>query len=307
MDKRLVIVHNGHSTGADRIQHDVFNQLDLERIPYEVFSTPSPIANENIEAIVEHLKDGDRIISAAGDGTASQLANATLLSQRRDVELGFLPYGNFNDIARTHLEKHGSVLDLLEATTVDVTPLSVVLNGEHWRYAPAYLTIGWTALAAAQFSASESRAAIKRSASGLRLGHSLVQLAGNYFENRHNFIPSHHTSSSPLVRTAVTDLLFINNPRVGSIVRSAEAFYDSDEFGFAAVDVSSMWRNIPFGLKAITGHTPTERFDDLEVTFEQPVSLPVQSEGEYSLVRNVEQLRVHKGLGQVLKVLHAKK
>ena len=134
-DRRLVVVKNPNSTRAHRVEHEVINPLHANGDPFAVVQTLSPDAEENIAHLSEILRDGDRVLSAGGGRTGMQLANAVLRSGL-DIELGFLPYGNFNDLARVHglrnpLDAYG------EVSTTELHPLTIDINGEYWRDAPA--------------------------------------------------------------------------------------------------------------------------------------------------------------------------
>ena len=73
----------------------------------------------------------------------------------KDVTLGVLGYGNFNDVARMLKAKQpvkygdeyiGGVSEIVErfeaGKVKEIYPLEAVVDGEHWRYAPCYITCG---------------------------------------------------------------------------------------------------------------------------------------------------------------------
>lgn len=301
-ERRLVVVTNKNSTGAKNVERSVLTPLREENISFDQFETPSPDTEANIIAMQDFFRDGDRIISAAGDGTAMQVTNAVLRSKLHDAEIGFLPFGNFNDLAKSHKARDPVALSR-SSFTVEHAPLSVNVNGEYWRDAPSYVTLGWTALAAEQFGNGTSREAMQSSPEALKLGRSLLQLAESYFKNRHEMLPEFYTSDSPIVRRAVTDFIAINSPRVGNIVRSSKNYYDSDHFGTAEVDVSRILTNIPFGLRAISGRTPATPVGATTLYFEKPATVPIQSEGEFSFLEDVRTIEIGKDPRKVLHVL----
>jgi hypothetical protein len=138
----------------------------------------------------------------------------------------------------------------------------------------------------------------------MKLGKSLLQLAGNYYQNRKTFLPAFEMNG--VRRTDKTDILVANNPRVGNIVRFPDTFYDKTYFGLNAdIDVSGVLKNIPFGLKAISGYTPHERAESMRLVFDEVAHLPVQTEGEFQWL-DAKEIFVYKHPEDVVRVLHPK-
>lgn len=299
----LIVIHNPESTRADKIERQVFAPQEDYNVPYEVYHT-LPLSTEgNIAAMQDALPDHATVISAGGDGTAMQLVNASMRG-RKNLTLGFMPLGNFNDIARTHADRNQTVLDIINArTTVMTRPLTIEVDGEYWRHAPAYLTLGWTALAASEFGGSDSREAMKGAPASLKLVKSLGQLAHNYYSNRHHVLPPFVANGD--VHNSVTDILAINSPRVGNIVRSPDRYYEQYFGARANINVASILPNIPFGLKAISGRTPLDRVESLRLVFQEVASLPVQTEGEFAEM-TAREIYIYKNQADHVSVLHPK-
>jgi diacylglycerol kinase family enzyme len=64
---------------------------------YEVAATN---LDDNFLKLGEFLKDGDMVLSTGGDATGVICVNA-IMNSGKDATLAVLPYGNFNDLART--------------------------------------------------------------------------------------------------------------------------------------------------------------------------------------------------------------
>lgn len=304
--ENLIIVHNSNSTRANKIDEKVFAPLKKAGISYEIYETEYPDTEDNISHMQEHIPAAATVIDAAGDGTGMQLANASLRGDK-NWTLGFMPLGNFNDHTGAHADHNQTVLDLIDPSTptVDRHPLTIDVDGEYWRHAPAYMTIGWTAIAAAQFGDAKSREAMKNAPTIAKRGRSLIQLAGNYFQNRKTLLPAFEAND--MRRTHSTDILVANNPRVGGIVRFNDTFYDKPYFGLnAAIDVSTIPKNIPFGLKAISGHTPHDRVEEMRLVFDEVAHVPVQTEGEFQWL-DAKEIFVYKNPKDVIQVLHSKR
>jgi hypothetical protein len=301
--ENLIIVQNPNSTRADKIDEKVFRPLDQQGIPYEVYHTESADTEQNIADMQEQIPAGATVMVAAGDGTAMQAVNASLRSEK-NWKLGFVPLGNFNDNAHSHAKHHHSVIDLLNAPEVTINPLRIEVDGEYWRHAPAYMTIGWTALAASQFGDIESRKAMKDTPTALKLAKSLGQLAGNYVKNGRVLLPPFMANDS--YHDDSTDILAINSPYVGGIVRSQDNYFDKSYFGSRAdINVGRILPNIPFGLKALAGRTPSDRVQEMHLVFDEVAHLPVQTEGEFQWL-DAKEIFVYKHPDDIVRVLHPK-
>ncbi len=303
--KNLIIVQNSQSTRFESI-HRLFQLLDAYELTYEVYHTPSADTEENIQAMQQDLPDGAMIISAAGDGTAMQVINAVLRAEKGETTLGFVPFGNFNDIARSHAKRGHTVIDMLTAPVVESHPITIEADGEYWRHAPAYVTLGWTALAASRFSDRESRESMQHNGNSATRTNSLRQLSKHYFDNRHLKLPPFRLNGDEELFTEVTDILAINNPRVGSIVRSNELYFDSPNFGSRAnINVSHILPNMPFVIKALFGRAPFEATDELHISFEDTASLPIQTEGEFQQLE-AKEIHIYKNPHDTVWILHSK-
>ena len=307
-ERRLIVVHNPNSTGARFVESEVFNQLKGKSIGYQTITTRFPDTEANIDDIASRLVDGDRVISAAGDGTASQVVNAVLFTGV-DAEVGFLPYGNFNDLASSHMNTKDSVIDLVRGQPVDTIPLCVSLDGDPWRFAPGYATLGSTALLANQFNTEKSRKLLRFAPRHLKIAASLAQLAQSYFQSRNEDLPSFTTSErSQLDGQPATDIIAINSPHVAKLVRLQECFYDTTKFGYKEINMAQFLRNIPFGVQALTTGAPLDIVDrSVSIHFDEPAkNLLIQTEGEFAHI-NAQDVTISKQLDDVLHVLHTKK
>jgi hypothetical protein len=301
--EHLVVVQNPNSTRAARIDERVFDPLDAQGITYDVYHTKHADAEDNIDAMRQDIPAGATVVTAAGDGTAMQLANASLRGDK-GWTLGFMPLGNFNDHANTHAQRQHSVLELLDAPTIEMKPLTIEVDGEYWRHAPLYMTIGWSALAASQFGDSESRDAMKNTPAALKLAKSLGQLAGNYFQNRRTTLPPFEANG--VYHKNMTDIMAVNGPRVAGVIRSQDTYFDKPYFGAKTdIDVSYILPNIPFGLQAIAGYTPLDHVESMRIIFEEATKIPVQTEGEFEWL-TASEIFVYKNPADAINVLHSK-
>lgn len=201
MLKRLVIVYNSRSSKHAALEAEVLapaRKLSGWLVgKYEVLPTH---VRDNAERLAKTLQDGDLVIVAGGDGTASVAVNGIMLSEK-DVTLGVLGYGNFNDVARMLRSKQpvkygdeyiggvSEIVERFEAGKVrEVYPLEALVDGKHWRYAPCYITLGMFAESTAVFDQPKVRQRLK---DGKRHHlYSIGNLAIWYFKNRkREFLP----------------------------------------------------------------------------------------------------------------------
>ena len=177
--QRLIVVYNPRSSRFADVKREV-----LERVKelngymvgkYEVLPTN---IDDNIAKLGAVLKSGDVVLAAGGDATGVICANAILASEK-DVTLAVLPYGNFNDLARTLGTK--TFEDIFEINNqigagsssgsrdVRVSggsyrklyPLEIIVDGKLWRYATCYVTIGMMADAVKLYDTPKVRKILK--------------------------------------------------------------------------------------------------------------------------------------------------
>ncbi|MDL2342387.1 MAG: diacylglycerol kinase family protein [Patescibacteria group bacterium] len=303
--ERTLVIRNPACSHAEKVQHDVLNVLHDELPPANLTELWTPSANraETIEAIAAVIQPGDRIIVAAGDGTGNAVANAYISAKAEGSRIAFLPYGNFNDMASTFTSKAARKNPLLllhsSAETVQVRPLSVSKNGEQFSYAMLYATVGWTALAAAMFDTSVTRQALQSGQATLT--NSLRDIARMYFKTRSSaFLPPFYRDGDENLHEHTTDIVSINGPVMARIIKSQERFYAQQQFLRTDLDVSRLSRNVPFlgksALNFVLGSNfklPGARIVEDSLRFSS-AELPVQLDGEFTLLPDVANLRLSK-------------
>ena len=303
MSERIVLIQNPNSTRAEQVQAGVVDPLHAADIDFVNFVTKYPDTEDNILDMRGFFREGDTILCAAGDGTGMQVANAVLREGHNDTRIGYLGYGNFNDLA--HGQRNPLPLLAPTAQTTECHPLTLQVNGEYWRDAPAYMTMGFTAVAASQFGNAETRQNMRDIPEWAKLAASIGQLGLTYFKKRDNYLPLFSTSTSPVVQRAVTDVFAINSRRVGRIIKSQPDYPATDMFGYRTNDVSTIAKNLPFGLLSLAGHAPASQVRELRLLFESPSAVPVQTEGEFARLQDVSEFFVYKDPAKVLNLLRA--
>ena len=300
-DRKLVIVQNPYSTRHREVQAGVFGRLHTVGIAYDTITTRFSQAKGNINYLADRLPNDAHIISAAGDGTSTQVVNAGLRAELDGAVYSFIGYGNCNDLARGERNPLAVLQD--DRRVITHQPLSVEVNGELWRYAPGYMTLGLTALIASGFAGAASRERLRRTPPRTKLVRSMGQVATTYLHAHNTYLPPFTTNLSTEEQAGLTDVMIINNQRMGRVIRSSIDYPQTDFFGYHQADFSSIWKNIPFVCSAIAGHTPAEKITEITLTFCEPATILAQTEGEHAALPAVSTIRAYKDPAKAIRVV----
>lgn len=301
-EHRNIFIHNPHSTRAERV-NGVMSQLDTAGKRYETHQTPSPNADDNIDWVANLVEPGDRVFSAAGDGTASQVGEGILNSEVPNVEVAFGPYGNFNDgPASLGLVDPVDFFDGRIATR-SVHPIEVDQDGER-RTALFYATLGWTAGLAMQFMTANRE---KMQASRNKLVRRMRDAMLYYALHGQDKLPEFTFDDQSVVNDRVSDVLVRNSSVMAGLVRGRD-FMSGSAFGLRELNVGNLPKNVPFLFDSVVrGKTPSDVREAVSLTFTEPSSFYLMRDGESKLVEGVRELAFRKyGDGRVLRVATTK-
>ena len=307
--QRIFLIYNPRSSRYAEVRHDV-----IDRMPdykgyiigkYEV--KPTSIDN-NIATFSKLLKDNDIVVSAGGDATGVIAVNS-ILKSGKDVTLGVLPYGNFNDLARTLRTKKLEDLDLTrnshaaKRTSAQKVfyPFDIIVDGKHWRYATCYVTIGMTAEAVYIYDEPKMRKKLKTNFGRKIL--SYTELAGWYFKHRHKkqFIPD-FTLNGIKQNPKTSDYAAVNGRSMARVMRGGEDYLSPKTFRHETDRLTNFWRLMKLMLRSILHRIPgaTTTGDILE--FAHPATVTLQAEGEHQVFKNIHAIEIKKG-SKCLKVI----
>lgn len=324
---RLILVYNPNSTNYRRVIHEILNRKEELFRGFDLSTeyTIKKIGFENnVKNLVKILKDGDTCLAAGGDATATITANAILESEK-DVTLAVLPYGNFNDLARTlgtmSLEDigwrvadntfSGSISRFssekvrsqkgMSARVHHLYPLSISVDGHFWRYATCYVTIGMTAEAVELFDEPKFRMYMKK-------GHksswrSYLALAKWYFKNRRHkvFLPEFTINGQKTAKGA-SDYAAVNGRSMCRIMKGGDDFRRPNLFRSANIKTVSFPKLCKLMISAILVRTPGKETKGDLLEFKTPATVELQAEGEYQIFKDVQKIEVKKG-DKCLKVI----
>lgn len=350
--QRIFVIYNKRSSNYVRVKDEFLAKLPKLQSctigKYDV--SQSSDFDENVTKLSKCLKDGDIAIAAGGDATASVTVNA-ILKSGKDVTLGVLPYGNFNDLARTlgmlsadeilgwvtgmsrrrasgawqgEDERRSPVAlapwdancrrqtgradaargEIVPGTTHHTIfyPLSISINGAHWRYAACYVTIGMTAEAVAIFDDPKIRKKMQK-------GHksswrSYIQLASWYFKNRHKkvFIPDFKINGKPQPRKT-SDYAAVNGRSMSRVMKGGDDYLKPDIFRSETEKTISFPKLFVLMVRSILKRTPGHNTTGDTLTFDEPAAITLQCEGEYRTFTDVKTIEIKKEPKKCLKVI----
>lgn len=299
--KRLLAVYNPHSSNYRRVEGEVLSRLpSLKSTMIGKFAIEKAPFERNVSRLKRVIRDGDFIVVAGGDATAAVTVNAVMESGK-DVTLGVLPYGNFNDLARTLGTMRPSDIFDADYQVQRLYPLDIAVDGQHWRYASCYVTAGMTAEAVELFDEPKFRAYMQR-------GHksswrSYLALAGWYFRHRHRkiFVPECTINGRP-TEPRLSDYCALSGRSMCRVMRGGRDYLKPRVFRSAAYRLTSFPRLFILMARSILHRTPgTETTRDV-IDFVAPATLELQAEGEYQIFRDIRQITVEKP-GKYIKVI----
>lgn len=291
--KRILIVYNPRSSRYAEVEREVLAPTrDLKGYIIGKYEVKPTNLDDNIATLSKLLKNGDLVISAGGDATGVISANA-ILKSKKDVTLAALPYGNFNDLARTLGTKN--INDVLSNNqTNKLYPLEITIDGKFFRYATCYVTIGMTAAAVHLYDQPQMRKKLKTNF-GRKIT-SYTALAGWYFKHRNkkNFLPE-FTLNGVKQPKKTSDYAAINGRSMARVMKGGDDFEKPKIFRHETDRLTNLYRLTKLMLKSIFHRIPgTETTGDiLELT--KPATTELQAEGEHIILKDINQITVKKG------------
>ena len=334
--KRLIVVYNPNSSQYVHAEAEVLSRIrTIKGCTIGKFAIEKTTFEANVQSLKKLIRDGDTVIAVGGDATAAITANA-ILESKKDVTLGVLPYGNFNDLARTlgtmsYEAIFGEQNRLFEgppepgkarmsaprpwrraeATQPEKShfvqprklyPLDIIIDGKHWRYATCYVTIGMTAEAVALFDDPKIRAKMQK-------GHksswrSYLQLANWYFKHRHKkqFIPEFSLNGKPMHKKT-SDYAAVNGKSMSRVMKGGDDYLKPLTFRSETEHTTSFPRLFMLMAKSILYRTPGKDTKGDTLEFAHPSTVAVQAEGEYYTFKDVKRIEIRKP-DQFIKVIH---
>lgn len=313
--QRIIIAYNPKSSKHARIREEVI--LPAQKLKgytigkFEVKSVP---VNENARELAKILLDGDLLIAAGGDGTATMGLNAAMQTKAK-ITLGVLGYGNFNDFSRTVKSKSflQIISDFENGKIEKLYPLVAKIDGRIWRYAACYFTVGMFAESTEVFDAPETRQKLRKGKKSLVF--SITQLAKWYFKNRKKEFLARSVKMDGVAMNRmklcrngklkevsgrqVSDVMFVNGKTVAKVMRGGEFWRSADEFFVSFGRLKNFFRLCRFMIFSMLGRMPGHIAEtEVKIEFEGTSEFEIQAEGEFAKVK-AKELTVSKALRDV--------
>ncbi|MBR5647532.1 hypothetical protein IKW73_01125 [Candidatus Saccharibacteria bacterium] len=300
--RRLLIVYNPRSSRFIDVEKEVLSKVrNLEGYMVGKYEVEPTDVDKNSTKFAKLLKDGDLVVSAGGDATGIIASNGILKSEK-NVTLAVLPYGNFNDLARTLGTKTIEDVFSKDFTTKKLYPLEIYIDGKFFRYATCYMTIGMTAEACELFDEPDFRKEMQK-------GHksswrSYIALSKWYFKNRHKkeFIPPFTLNGKPTA-SKVSDYCALSGRSMCRVMKGGDDYLKPKVFRSENCRLTNLWRLTKLMTASILKRTPGTETKGDKIEFLKPATVELQAEGEYRIFKNIKTIEVKKGK-KCLKVIH---
>ena len=319
---RVVLVLNPRSTQAKKAETEILrplNQFLFEEkqvtgvtiFRYAVLPTD---LDDNAKKLAEVIEDGDVVIAIGGDGTAAIGVNAVMLSGKR-VAYYTLPYGNFNDIAKTVKMARGREVYALEA----------LVDEAHFRFALCYFTLGMLAESTKLFDEPRVREYLKKKKR--HLFYSLWVLAVWFLKNRRQRflsrvkvmiwqakegsrcgdasrsdglvndgkIDSSEVGLSELLEVKkASDVIVLNGETMAKILKGGK-YYQAGEFLLSIKNLRGVFSVGWFMLRGFLCRVAGKKVGGVTLEFSDELeAMEIQSEGEYKKISQVRKIEFKK-------------
>lgn len=291
--RRLFLVYNPRSSRYAEVEKAVLAPArDLKGYVICKYEIKPTSIDDNIAKLKSLLKDEDLVVSAGGDATGVVAANAAIKSNK-DITLAVLPYGNFNDLARTlRTTKLQEVLH--DCQEQKLYPLEIWIDGKFYRYATCYVTIGMTAESVYIYDLPKFRKKLK-SHFGRSIS-SYTELMVWYFKHRHKkqFIPEFSLNGVPMDKR-ISDYAAVNGRSMARVMKGGEDFLKPKEFHRETDRLTNLWRLFKLMIRSIFVRIPGEITTNDVLEFAKPSTVTLQAEGEKIVCHDAKKIEIKKG------------
>lgn len=303
--KRLILVYNRRSSNFWRVEKEVLPKVrNLKGWALGKYEVADTDVDDNSARLAKILMDDDLVIAAGGDATATIAINGIMLSKAKNVRVGVLAYGNFNDTARCFGDL--SIEEILHGDTQEVWPLECRVNGEHWRYGMCYFTIGMFAEACAVFDHPKTRKHLQKKRKK-HMTFSLAVLAQWWVRQKHRkFLPAFslgNSSDEYVESKGESDYMAVNGKTVAKMMKGGKWYLQDAYFWSTTKKLTGLFRLCGFMLRSIVKRIPGTESDFDRIIFKKPVKVMLQAEGEYKKLEDVSLIEIKKAKKPVLAVM----
>ena len=289
---RLIIVYNPRSSRYAEVKRDVLSRTrELKGYMIGKYEVAPTNLNDNIDKLSKIIRDDDLILSAGGDATGIIASNA-IIKSKKSATLAAIPYGNFNDLARTLRTKQ--LEDIIDNKQINsLYPLSIIINGKHWRYATCYVTIGMTAKAVDIYNSPKMRKKLKKSF-GRKIS-SYTELMKWYFKHRRECILPEFSLNGIRQHKKTSDYAAVNGRSMARVMKGRDDYHDPKFFRSETDRLTNFFRLFKLMSKSILSRIPGSPTTGDTLEFTEPSTITLQAEGESETFKNVKKIEIKKG------------
>lgn len=291
--KRLLVVYNPRSSRYADVKIGVLDKVrDLAGYMIGKYEVEQTDVDKNAVKFAKVLKNGDMVLAAGGDATAVIAVNAIMQSEK-DVTLAVLPYGNFNDLARTLKTRDFEDIFAKKTQEKKYYPLEIIVDGKFVRYATCYVTMGMTAEAVKLYDEAKMRKVLKKK-TGRYIG-SYTHLIGWYFKNRHKkqFIPEFKLNGV-LQHRKTSDYAAVNGRSMARVMKGGEDYLRPKEFRSETDRLTNFWRLFKLMAKSVLVRIPGSETKGDTLEFVEPGRVEMQAEGESLVFKDAKKIEIRK-------------
>ena len=299
--RKMLIVYNPRSSRYGEVREKVLEPVrKLRGYMIGKYEIEEIGIDRNVTKLAKLLDDGDLVVAVGGDATGVIVANG-ILKSGKDAILAALPYGNFNDLARTlGLKRIEDALNE-KARVEKLYPLAVEVDGRFWRYATCYVTIGMMAEVVKIYDKPKMRK-ILRGKFGRWIG-SYTNATGWYFKNRKRKIfLSEFELNGKIQPKGGSDYIAVNGRSMARIMKGGRDYLEQKTFKSKVEKLTGFWRLFSFMMESVFIRVPGNETGKDVIEFLEPTTVELQAEGEYEEFRDVKKIEVRKA-EQFLRVI----
>lgn len=290
--KRLMIVYNPRSSRFKDVEREVLEPArHLSGWMLGKFEVSDTNVDENAARLARVLKDGDLVIAAGGDATATITMNGIMKSGHPEIRFGVVGYGNFNDMSRSFGKLKFEQI-IAAKTTTKAYPLECIVDDQHFRYGMCYFTIGMFAEACAIFDDPKVRHKL-RSKRKKSVFFSILALAKWWFQHRKTrFLPNFTLNEAP--RPNQSDYVAINAPSMAKLLRGRPFFRNPKTFRSTTGHLTTLPGLTKIILPSIFHQIPGKTTTTDALILKKPAKIMIQAEGEYKKLQIQSKIEIQK-------------
>ena len=312
--RKIIVVYNPRSSRYIKVEKEILEKVRGERgVMVGKFEIQPTNPRDNANNLARIIGEGDLVLAAGGDGTATITMNGVILAREKYDKEGIFScfsYGNFNDLARSLGDlKLSEVLERFKENKTDsFYPLEILVNKRLFWYSGSYFTMGMFGESTQVFEDSKIRRKLKTGEKGLFF--SAWNLFVWYLRNKRREFLGEMTINGKMIQLRATDYVALNGSTLARVVKVPKSLNNKEYFLEKEIFFSGVERfvgflrlfRIGFIQSFIRKKLPGEETDGDLIKFKTPMTVFLHAEGEAREFKGVSEVFVRK-LKKPIKVI----